>query len=113
MFRALQERPEALNAHLCVFWIISEAIWGAFECLGRQLSLPDSLWSVQAASCEPQTAAWSVFMITSSTQRAKWCAQTMQSSEQTADSSIEKAEDNGIFALSVVKVAPQARPKTT
>ena len=52
-------------------------------------------------------------MITSSAQRAKRCAQTAQSSEQTADSSIEKAEDNGIFALSVVEVAPQARPKTT
>ena len=52
-------------------------------------------------------------MITSSAQRAKWCAQRAQASEQTADSSIEKAEDNGIFALSVVKVALQARPKTT
>ena len=53
-------------------------------------------------------------MITSSAQRAKRYVQTAQSSEQTANSSIEKAEDNGIFfALSVVKVAPQARPKTT
>ena len=54
-------------------------------------------------------------MITSSAQRTKWCIQRAQSSEQTSDSSIEKAEDNGIifFALSVVKVAPQARPKTT
>ena len=53
-------------------------------------------------------------MITSSAQRAKWCAQRAQSSEQTANSRIEKAEDNGtFFAMSVVKVAPQARPKTT
>ena len=45
-------------------------------------------------------------MINSSAQIAKWCAQRAQSSEQAADSSIEKAKDNGIFALSVVRVAP-------
>ena len=52
-------------------------------------------------------------MITSSAQRLKLCAQTAQSSKQIATSSIAKAEDNGIFALGVVKAAPQARPKTT
>ena len=67
-----------------------------------------SLYSAQETSFEPQTAAWNVSKI------AKWCAQTAQSSKQRADCSIEKAEDNGIFfTLSVGKVVPQARAKTT
>ena len=70
-------------------------------------SLPDSLCSVRAASCEPLTAAWNVFTINSIAQKAKWCAQTAISSKQRANCSTEKAEDHGIFfALSVVKVAP-------
>ena len=69
---------------------------------------------VQAASCEPQTAAWNASKVNSSAQKAKWWSQTAPPSKQRAGCSIEKAEDNGIFvALSVVKVAPQARPKTT
>ena len=91
MFRALQERPETLNARHGFVWGVSEAILKLFERLGHQLSPPGSLWSVQAASRKPLTVAWSVLMINSSAQRAKWTDQTSPSSEQTANWSIEKA----------------------
>ncbi len=37
LFRALQERPEALNALTDVLWIISEAILGAFGESGQPI----------------------------------------------------------------------------
>ena len=114
MFRALQQHPEPLNVVPGGLWSVLNRFYELFERLGRQLSPPGSLWSSQEASCEPQTAAWNVWAINSSAQKAKWCSQTAQSSKQRANCIIEKAEDNGIFfALSVVKVAPQARPRTT
>ena len=114
MFRLLRERPEALNARLGQLWIVSEAILGAFEHLGRHLLPQGSFGSAQEASCDVHTAAWNVSKIHSSAQKAKWCPQTTQSSKQGANCSIEKAEDNGIFfEFSVVKVSPQARPKAT
>ena len=76
-----------------------------FDHLGSQLSPPDSLCSVQAASCEPLTAAWSVLMINSSAQRAKWTDQTAPSSEQTANWSIEKASSKVKTALSSCRSA--------
>ena len=52
--------------------------------------------------------------INSRAQKAKWCPSSAESSKQSTNCIIEKAEDNAIFfVLSVVKVAPQARPKTT
>ena len=58
------------------------------------MSPPDSLCSVQAASCEPLTAARSVLMINSSAQRAKCSDQTTPSSDQTANWSIDKGSSN-------------------
>ena len=95
-------------------WLVPAAIEELFDVLGSQMSPPDSLCDAQAASCEPLTAAWNASKVNSSAQKVKWWSQTAQSSKQRADCSMENAEDNGIFvALSVVKVAPQARPKTT
>ena len=76
-----------------------------FEGLGRQLSPPGSLWSVQAASCEPQTAAWNASNINSSAENAKLWSQTAPSSEQTANWSIEKASSKVKTALSSCRSA--------
>ena len=52
-------------------------------------------------------------MFSSGAQGGKGRAQTAHSSEEKEVNSIDKAGDNGIFALSVVKFAPQGRPETT
>ena len=57
MFKALQERPEALNALLGVHCIISEAVLGAFRPSGLPVVASRQPLSVQAASCESMAAA--------------------------------------------------------
>ena len=78
------------------------------------MSPPGSLWSTQEASGEPQTVAWNVLKINSSSQEPPRQRDLASREPIIAFRKLKTMVSDNIifFTLSVVKVAPQARPKT-